>query len=307
MKKIKILTEASGSAVSSYMLHAIRKTGNVAVGSDINDACAGKFIADEFIVFPKKEDGDLWIKIEEILTLRKIDIVIPSFDEMLLEWSKRKLMFEDLGVSVLISPPETIEIFQDKWETALFFENNDFPCAQTSRSPIYPLVKPRFGRGSSGVFIEHDENLRISKFSHDDISQTILSGVEFTVDCLFNANGDPIYIIPRKRLGVVNGKSTGGITVKNKLIEREIKRLARATHFVGPINIQCFVDGTNLSFVEVNPRVAGGMALGMAATENWVPYFIDICTKTGGVKNPPNHEPAWGMKMFRTYQEYFSL
>ncbi len=58
-----------------------------------------------------------------------------------------------------------------------------------------------------------------------------------------------------------------------------------------------------MSFVEINPRIAGGMALGFAATENWVPLFIDIIQ---GNKVVSQNCIKWGMKMFRTYQEFYT-
>ena len=303
----KILTEAAGSPVSSYMLRAIKDAGYTPVASDVNYECAGSHLSDDFLIFPKFENEKSWEIIEKILKDKNIDLVIPTFDEMLVGWAERADRLNDSGISVLISPLKTIKTFQDKWLTAIFFEKNDLQCAKSSLEPIYPLIKPRFGRGSHGVFIEHNEKLRISKFKQDEMSQTILSGEEYTVDCLFNEHGEPLYIIPRKRLNVMNGKSTGGITVKSPLIEREVKRLAKATHFIGPINVQCFLDGDNVSFVEVNPRAAGGLALGMAASENWIPYFVDICSKEGGTDGSELVEPIWGLKMFRTYQEFFSL
>lgn len=303
MKK-RILTEAAGSPVSSYMLKAIQEAGHIAVASDISKDCAAGIFADEFVIFPKKNDPLLWEKVEQILIENQIDIVIPSFDEMLLGWAERKERLARKGIQVLISPVGTIKTFQDKWKTAMFFEAHNLPCADSSLEPIYPLVKPRFGRGSVGIFIEHNENVRRLSFSKDDISQTILNGEEYTVDCLFDADGMPVYIIPRKRLGVVNGKSTGGLVEKNAQIEQEIIRLAENIKLVGPINIQCFLDGKGIHFVEINPRIAGGMALGFAATSNWVPHFIEILR--GDSVNTVDVEVKWGLKMFRTYQEFYT-
>ncbi|WP_050652744.1 ATP-grasp domain-containing protein [Vibrio coralliirubri] len=302
MKK-RILTEAAGSPVSAYMIKSIQQAGHVAVASDISEDCAAKAFADDFVIFPKKNDPILWQKIEQCLIDHKIDVVIPSFDEMLSGWAERKELFEAKGIKILVSPLDTIQIFQDKWKTAEFFENNDLPCAESSLEPIYPLVKPRFGRGSVGVFIEHNKQERIKKFTDEDISQTVLQGEEYTVDCLFGATSKPIYIVPRKRVGVVNGKSTGGEVVYSSIIEKEIKRLAKCTKFVGPINVQCFVNDEALHFVEVNPRIAGGMALGFAATTNWVPHFVDILEDKA--INDLGSEVKWGLKMFRTYQEFY--
>ena len=91
---MKILTEASGSLVSAYLIKAIKDSGNIAVASDVNKNNHGLCLADEFIVFPYSNDPKLWEIIEEKLLKYKIDIVIPSFDETLLGWSKRKEYFK---------------------------------------------------------------------------------------------------------------------------------------------------------------------------------------------------------------------
>ncbi|MGR5064409.1 ATP-grasp domain-containing protein [Photobacterium sp. DNB22_13_2] len=297
----RVLIEASGSPVSAYMIKAIQEAGHIAIASDISSDCAANVFADEFVIFPCKDDPQLWEKVEQRLIENRIDIVIPSFDEMLLGWAQRREAFAAIGVKVLVSPVKTVEVFQDKWHTAQFFELYGLPCAKSSLQSDYPLVKPRKGRGSVGVFIEHSPSLRAERFGEGNISQTVLSGDEYTVDCLFDADGQPIYIVPRKRLGIVNGKSMGGVVERNEYIEQVIGKLANATHFVGPINVQCFVLDGEVSLVEVNPRIAGGMALGFAATENWVPHFIRIING----ESLPAVPIQWGMKMYRTYQEYF--
>lgn len=299
----RVLTEASGSPVSAYMIKAIQDAGHIAIASDISSDCAANVFADEFVLFPRKDDPQLWAKVEQCLKENRIDIVIPSFDEMLLGWAQRREALAAIGIKVLVSPVETVEVFQDKWLTAQFFEQYALPCAKSSLQPDYPLVKPRKGRGSVGVFIEHSPLLRAERFGEGNISQTVLSGDEYTVDCLFDADGQPVYIVPRKRLGVVNGKSMGGVVECNENIEQVIGKLAKATYFVGPINVQCFVLDGEVSLVEVNPRIAGGMALGFAATENWVPHFIRIINEESLSVVPTR----WGMKMYRTYQEYFTL
>ncbi|WP_351014891.1 ATP-grasp domain-containing protein [Shewanella sp. AC91-MNA-CIBAN-0169] len=299
----RFLLEASGSPVSAYLIKAIQKAGHTAVASDISNDCAASIFADELIIFPKKEDPQLWNKVEKLLIEHAIDIVIPSFDEMLLGWSERKESLADKGVNVLISSTETIEVFQDKWLTANFFEEHKLPCAKSSLEPIYPLVKPRIGRGSVGVYIEQNSQLRNDNFKLGDISQTVLDGEEYTVDCLFDHQHHPIYIIPRKRLGVVNGKSTGGIVKQNKIIDEVVIRLSKLIKFEGPINVQCFVDKDEVFLVEVNPRIAGGMALGFASSCNWIPLFINILDK----QDITPTSIQWGMKMYRTYQEFFQL
>ena len=89
--------------------------------------------ADGFVKFPKANSLNLWQEIGEIIDKERIDIVIPSFDMTLLGWAKGKyLEFCEYDCKVLISEPEVIDIFLDKWNAYQFFIKNNIPTPKTS-------------------------------------------------------------------------------------------------------------------------------------------------------------------------------
>jgi len=295
---LRILTEASGSLTSGYIIKAIQKAGHICVASDVNNTCFGRYLADDFTVMPKKDDPALWKIVEKLLIEKRIDVIIPSLDETLLGWAERKDYFRALGIYVIISDRSTVLICQDKWLTYKLFVENRIPTPKTSLTQEYPLVKPRFGRGAVGVKVtsEHIE-------MHNMISQELLKGVEYTVDVFCDRNSNPIYIVPRRRINVRNGKSTEGIVEEHSNINSWISTISQRLSFVGPINMQCFVmeDGS-ISFVEINPRIAGGMALGFAATENWMNLIIENIINERDIIPKP---VQYGLEMKRYYAEIF--
>ena len=298
-RKYRILTEASGSLTAGYLIKSVREAGHVCVASDIDPHCFGRVLADEFVLMPRAGDPELWQKIERLLVETRIDVVIPSLDETLLGWSERSVSLrERLGVQVVLSDPETVAICQDKWRTYEFFVANAVPTAATSLSQDYPLVKPRFGRGGSGV--------RVATQPVDMtgmLSQELLSGVEYTVDVFCDRDAEPVYVVPRRRMDVRQGKSTGGVVEQNESISGWVREVCRRLRFVGPVNLQCFVlpDGS-VRFVEMNPRIAGGMALGFAATENWIGLIVRNIL--GGEPIVPVPIQS-GLEMRRYYAEVF--
>lgn len=296
-KNVRILTEASGSLTSAYLMKAIREAGYITVGSDIEELTAACCLADDFILFPKKDSPKLWEEIDALLTEYKINVVIPSLDEMLIGWATQKKYFKNKGIDIIISPVETIETFGNKWKTYLFFKEIGIPCPATSLKQDYPLIKPVHGRGAKGIKIAN-EPVNMEGM----ISQEIVTGEEHTIDCFFDYKGDPIYIVPRKRLHVQGGKSTTGIVIKNDQIVSYVTKIAQHIKFLGPINMQCFVDRDNLKFIEINSRIAGGMALGFAATENWVNLIVDNILNKQPIQSRPIH---YGLKMVRYYAECF--
>ena len=294
---MRIMTEACGSLVAGQMIKAIQEAGHTAVGSDIDTFNAGYCLADGFITVPRYDMPNLWEATEQALIENNIDIVLPSFDETLHGWALRKEHFAQKGIHVIISPAETIAIFQDKWETYKFFENHNIPCPATALDQKYPLVKPRQGRGSEGVRCP-ETSIPMDGL----ISQEIATGEEYTIDALFDREGQLIYCVPRKRLGVQKGKSTRGIVLRNDGIVRYVKKISQKARFIGPVNLQCFIEGDSISFIEINPRIAGGMALGFAATENWITPMINNLVHRKAIIP---RTVQYGMKMARYYAECF--
>lgn len=297
---MRILTEASGSLTSAYLIKSIQAAGHEAIASDIHPDCAGNYLADGFIMMPKSSDPELWDKVGSILTNAGIDLVIPSFDETLLGWAQGlHKRTDECETHVLLSPPSVIDTFVDKWKAFEFFVANDIPTPRTSLKQNYSLIKPRWGRGGKGVRVE------LEPVDMDGcISQELALGDEYTVDVLCDNSSRPIYIVPRMRQGIRDGKSTQGIVMEMPGIEQVVRKICSATRFRGPINIQCFCDAEGrITVIEVNPRIAGGMALGFAATENWVPLMVSM------ILGQEQFDPlpvSYGMKMMRYYAEVFT-
>ena len=295
---MRILTEASGSLVSAYLIKAIQDAGHEAVASDVSPEVAGRYLADDFIRMPDAADPDLWPQTGRLLDEHRIDLVIPSFDGTLLGWAQRR--FDPAGehpTRVMVSDPRVVETFTDKWLAARFFAAHDIPTPRTSLSQEHALVKPRLGRGGKGILIT-DERVDMAGM----ISQEVASGDEYTVDVLCDLAGEPLYVVPRTRGLVRDGKSTQGVVVDHPEVDAVVRRLCEAARFRGPVNVQVFADGDDVTVIEVNPRVAGGMALGFAATENWIPLICRMLEERPVAANAP---VAWGMQMMRFYAEVF--
>ena len=297
-KKYRILTEASGSLTVGYLISNIQAGGHECVASDIDENCVGRMLADDFVLMPSASDPDLWQYVDNVLTDMSIDIVIPSLDETLQVWAQRKHYFAQRGIAVIVSDPDVIAICQDKWRTFQFFMEHGIPSPETSLTQEYPLVKPRAGRGGVGVQVTQQK-----VDMNGMISQELLSGTEYTIDVFCSAGSQPEYIVPRRRINVRDGKSTAGVVEKHSDIEAWVRIICKHLHFIGPVNMQCFVltDGS-IKFVEINPRIAGGMALGFAATENWIKLIVHNIINGESIAPKPVKD---GLQMRRYYAEVF--
>lgn len=295
---MRILTEAAGCLTAGYLIRMVKESGNTSIATDAAEDCFGKHLADEFYTVPFANSPESRNALFDLAVSKKIDIVVPTLDDSLLTWANMKAELTAFGTNVCISAAETLEVFLDKWKTYQFFEQHGIPTPKTSLQQEYPLVKPRNGRGGTGVVIPD------GRVSMDGcISQELLIGTEYTVDVFCNADGEPVYIVPRIRIGVKDGKATGGVTVRHEAIELIVRKICGAIPFWGPINIQCFELGNGeIKVTEINPRLGGGSILGMAATENWMNLIVKMVNGESVHASVP---VQYGLKMGRYYNEVF--
>lgn len=295
---MKIFIEASGSLVAPSNIISLKEAKLKVVASDITSWNAGSKLTDEYVKLKKVNSPNYWNYLTKILLKKKINWVIPSLDETLRGWSLHESALLRKKIKLLLSPKQTIYTFTDKWLTYNAFCEMGLPTPKSSQKQIYDLVKPRFGRGSKGIVLTKK---KVSM--RGMISQKFLYGNEITIDCLFDKNGLPIYIIPRIRKKISNGKSISGRIIKSQKITKYIKILSEKFHFVGPINVQCFEKNNEIKFTEINPRISGGLSLSMKGSENWFDLWFNKI-----LKNKPflPKKIKYGMEMDRYYMETFN-
>ena len=143
------------------------------------------------------------------------------------------------------------------------------------------------------------EELKSDSYLEGYISQEIISGDEYTIDILCDFESDPVYIIPRKRVGVESGVSVKGKTIYDPIIIDYCRKITERLKPIGIINIQCFKKDNDVYFIEINPRIAGGSSLSFAASDNW---FKAIECFLLDKKYEPK-EIKFNRSMFRYYDE----
>lgn len=295
---MNVLVEGIGSMVFNTQLKHYKEMNWNIIGIDIDNKSSGLYTVSKPYIVPKYSDKDCFNVIEGIIAKENINLVFPSINEGLLEWSKRKEYFlNKYGTNVIISDEEVIDVCTDKWKTYNFFVKNGIPTPETSLLLEYELVKPRTGRGSTGIFLKSELS---SDFNmKGNISQKIVTGEEYTIDILCDFNSKPIYIIPRKRVGVESGVSVKGVTLYDEHIIKYCEKILYALKPIGIINIQCFKNGQDIYFIEINPRIAGGSSLSFSASDNW--FRAIECLIEG--KSYTSKEIKFNRFMFRTYED----
>jgi len=255
------------------------------VGADSNKLAAGLYLCHKKYVVPEFNDDYFWDEIKHLIKKEDINVIIPALDHLLLPIAQKKEELESIGVKVLISDEETIEITRDKWRTYRKLKDViPFPKSFIKKEDIdidYPLIiKPRGGSGSIDVHkINSREELEFFfKRVHNPIIQDFLSGEEYTVDCLSGHNGGLLVSIPRIRIETKAGISVKGKIIKNELLDEMAQKIANNISLNGPFFFQVKEDEKNVPrLTEINSRISGTMSLSNTAGPNIHALSIKMC------------------------------
>jgi carbamoyl-phosphate synthase large subunit len=270
-----LITSASRkvSLVRAFQSALVRHGGGDVIAVDTSPFSPALYVADRhFLVAPSAEPGFL----EEFLQLCRregVGLVVPTRDEELPLFAAMRERLEQTGIRVMVPALETVRLCQDKLAFITFCQAHQFGTPRTYQADEwqgaeFPLfVKPRFGKGAKGARVVRDEaELHHATGDKDEwVIQEYIDAPEYTVDLLADFNGRVLSVVPRSRQAVVAGESYVSRTVKEPHLIGESVRLATELRLTGHNTIQCFWDGNQVKFIEVNPRFGGGAALGIAA------------------------------------------
>jgi len=268
-----------GSSPSISTIKTLQNLGVRVVGVDSNPLSIGFYFAEVGYCIPRADEPDYIPTLLKICKKEKVDAILPAVDEELVVLANHKDEFEKVGIFVVIPGKEVVETCFDKLKTYKFFVQNNIPTPLTFdalkielKKITYPkIIKPRFGRGQHNVYkINNQKELAFFRgYVDKPLLQDYIQGQEYTIDILADFNGKVLCVVPRKRLDVESGISIKGITGYKKEIIDNCMEIVKKLGITGPANIQCFIDKDNkLFFTEINPRLAGGVALSIAAGSN---------------------------------------
>lgn len=265
------------------------------IGVDAGELTPAKSFVDKFYKIPKASEEDKYISsLLAICKEEKVDVLVPLYEGEFKVLSEKRKLFGDLGTLLLLSSKQVLDICKDKYYTYEYFKNTDvkIPKVYTQEeiavAELPVIIKPRDGMGSSNVFKAN--NIRevqfFSEYVKNSIVQQYIEGEEYTVDALVDLSGNPVYIIPRKRLEVRAGEVVKSSTTRDVEIINEtvkvIKHLNTAKDStglaaVGPLTIQFFRNKSNeIYLLEINPRFGGGVPLSFKAGADYGMAIMSI-------------------------------
>jgi len=254
------------------------------IGTDIDPLAPASDFVDSFYIVPQSKHEDFIPTIQEICIENNINLLFPLNDNDLLPLSSGKTILEKNEIIVVVSQMKSIDTTVDKWSTYQFFKNVGIKTPETwiandnNKSDFPLLIKPRNGSAGKDVIKVNDQRElefyipRIEK----PIIQEFINGPEITTDVICDFKGSIIGIVNRERIEVRWGEVTKGKTIFDKNIIKNCEKIVENLDIVGPITVQCILEGNDAYFIEINARYGGGAPLGFAAGVQSPHWYLSI-------------------------------
>jgi len=307
-KQTTILLSAAGGMPSLGVIDVLQSEDVEVVGIDSDPYSFGLHYLESGYTVPRGDDPSFVDSLLNIVRKKKVDALLLSPESEVIAVSRQKDRFVEAGCLPLCPEYETVERCVDKVETAQAFESLDIPTPtlyHDAQDTEYPcIVKPRYGRGSSGVNVaENPEELSVYVDQLEEpLIQEYIEGEEYTVDVLTDEGGEVLSAVPRQRIAVDSGKSVTGMTVTDEEIREYSREIASSWKLYGPSCIQCIRSSEGIHFIEVNNRFGGGAVLSMHADGELLPNLLSM---VDGIPTMPTSEYKTNLVMLRNYEQMF--
>ncbi|MFM7764346.1 MAG: ATP-grasp domain-containing protein [Sphingomonadales bacterium] len=310
--------------------------------ADANPHASGKAIHPHFYQIPKASDSGFIDHIYRICDEQKVDVLLPLVTRELEVLAPNKERFLEIGTRIVVSDAQQLHAANDKLQLMQSLKQAGIPVAEfytaTSASEIaehahklgYPnkkvCIKPALSNGSRGMRILDAGAGSFEAFfeqkpgnTHTTLESILqlfgekplptmlvmefLPGEEYTADALLD-NGEPLLLLPRKRIAMNNGISVAGVFEENREIMEYATRVFRCMKLHGPNGLQVKrgEDG-KFYILEINPRLQGSTTTAMGMGIN-LPV---LAVKQAVGEDVKTHipQPQWGLRFVRYYEDAF--
>lgn len=314
----------------TYLLKYFKENmaeGDKVVATDMQLSAPALQAADVKLQVPAVYDPEYVNITLKICEEQKIDALISLNDLELPILAENKAKFEALGVKVIVSAPQVIDIAFDKYKTAQWVESLGLVAPKTyvrladvkealAKGEIeFPLfMKPRWGSGSIGLesIADMEEldiyyNLLMKKIKKTILAtasvgdeyimiQEKLTGSEFGLDIMNDLTGKNVAVSVKQKLAMRAGETDKAVTVDLPEVREMGKKIGEALGHIGNLDVDIMqrADGA-YCVLELNPRFGGGYPFSYEAGVN-MPKAIIQWVK-GEEVDPAILQPEYG-KMF---------
>ena len=343
MQKTNVLMTGGGAPGAPGIIKCLLQPGwiNLTV-ADADSEAVGCHLHPNFIQLPKATDDNFVEHVVSVCRQNHIRLVLPLVTKELLPLARAQERFAQSGIRVLVSPPEAIEVANNKATCYQFLQSRGIPVprfhvANTTEDFIHAAFelghpqqdfcfKPASSNGSRGfrvisdsideshqlfdlkpysTFIAYPHALSIlaAKPFPQLLVTEYLPGDEYSVDCLAD-RGRAILVVPRLRTKMINGISVKGTFLEEAAIIEYCRQIIEAIGLHGNIGIQVKKNAAGEpQLLEINPRVQGTIVAALGAGVN-LP-ILAIKQELGMPIEQEELRVLWGTQFSRYWTEVF--
>src|SRR5438876_7453876 len=291
MRDITVLVTASGAPGTAALLRALRLNGERGVrivGTDMSPQAVGRHFCDRFYVVPPGKDPAFGDAMLDVVRRENIDAVLPQSSHDLQRLADARERF--MGTTVMVSPPETIRIANDKAETYALIErlglrapawrrvSGGRALALAAEELGYPerpvCFKPIFSSGSRGFRVLDPTVDRAKQLLHERPGSVAMR-LEEALELLPPEGGSELLVMELATGGerTIDGIANGSEIVLGHPKTREAMRAGLAMYFetledpelmelsgkiVAELGIEHFfnIQLVGEHVIEINPRIS---------------------------------------------------
>lgn len=312
-----VIRSAIGSTSSIGFLKFLRESGFRVIGTDITSSSVGRYFVEKFYMVPRADQKAKVVKrYLDIARKENASWIISGPESEIMVLMEEEGRFEKVGARLLHPPAETLRIITDKLRSFEFLTKKGVripaTCALDNLWSSYLdgdyILKPRKGRGSSGVVACKGKELPLyGKIlgEKDYIVQEFINGTEYSVDVLYDFEGEILNAIPRKRLKTDSGVSVVGETVRDEKLFEIVSMISGELRFAGANCFQFMKNEEGAYFLlDINPRFGGGSILSLTASKGFRTNLINILLGRHDLLSKSGYDFEEAV-MFRYYGEIF--
>jgi hypothetical protein len=296
--------------IIDYLRDVYKKLGLVGniIATNLDMNTTAMSVADKAFESPIIYDEKYIPFLLEICKSEKIDMLISLFDIDLMILAKNKSRFEEMGVKVIVSNEDIINICNDKFEMLKYLKKINMPVPKTYIDLEEALkgadfdknsyiLKPRWGMGSLSIFeAENKKELEVLyekakrsiqksylRFeSGADIDRAVLiqekiKGDEYGLDIFNDFKGENLTVTVKRKLAMRSGETDIAKVIENKELEDIGKKIAESLKHIGNLDMDILFDGQSAYIIDMNARFGGGYPFTHSAGVNELEALIRLC------------------------------
>lgn len=294
------------------------------VGADMQMSAPALSAADIKETVPAVYADGYIDRLVDICRKDHVDVIISLNDLELPILADNKKRFEEIGVKLIVSSPQVIDICFDKYKTAQWIESiglnapisyvrlQDAKDALNKGKICFPLfLKPRWGSGSIGLetvgnVAELDEvySQLLRKIKKTILAtasvgdeyimiQEKLGGKEFGLDVMNDLDGNHVAVSVKQKLAMRAGETDKAITCDLPEVREIGKKIGENLHHVGNLDVDIMQRSNgDYCVLELNPRFGGGFPFSYEAGVNLPKAIIEWAK--GNQVDKSLLQPAYG-------------